>query len=148
MKLTKVFLGLVWGSVLFAKKVEAVTLSPINKINPNIKLILPTATPTLLPIKVIKPILKVSIMPIVTAKLTPALTSTPILTVTPTEEIAPTITTTLTAIVEPSVTLAPMKTTSNDDLSKWFLIITAGLLTLIIVVQAWPSKDEPPDQTT
>lgn len=44
--------------------------------------------------------------------------------------------------VEPTVPDKITETQSENDLSKWFLFITIGLLALIITVQVWPEKKE------
>lgn len=135
MKLTKLALGLVLVSLFSTRSVDA--LVPV-RINPNLK-ILPTATPTL----AIKPLKNVTLRLLPSAKPSITPTSTPEATVTLTtitEKPTPTITETPTKAETITATAVQAKPSSTDDMSKWFLVITVGLLTLIIVVQAWPEK--------
>jgi hypothetical protein len=104
----------------------ATPTSSTIKLGTSLRLI-PTATPTLTLIK------------LPTLKLKPLGTITPTESPTPTEEITPTENPTLT----PTATIQPTTTNpGGNDMTFWFLVVTIGLLAVIIVVQAWPKKND------
>lgn len=100
--------------------------------------LVPTATPTPVIYKQIKPIITIKVMPTILAKATATPTIAP--SVTP----EPTIKTELTAtpIVSPEpsieVTKTEEKTEDKLDLKTLFMGITIGLLVLIVLIQVWP----------
>lgn len=71
----------------------------------------------------------------------PTITVTPIMAkISPTES--------ATAIISPTIsptgttaTSQPTGTINNNNMTFWFLVVTIGLLAIIIIVQAWPRKD-------
>ena len=111
--------------------------------NINLPTSIPTPTPTLKMFKIDPGIFKISIVPIettptTTPSLTPTVTSQP--TVEPTKEETIIIATntpspTLAAIVSPTAKPENKKVLSNKDM---IYMGVAGLLSIIILVQAWP----------
>jgi hypothetical protein len=149
MKLTK-FLGLVMlGVVLFLvseKEILAFTVPnirvvPSNTPTPTVALInklgnlrlVSTATPT-------PAIVKLPIKARTLVTLTPTVSPTPsVEEVFITEE--PTASPTVSLMLSPTITDQPVAVTTNN-MTFWFLIITIGLLAVIIIIQAWPRKDD------
>jgi len=145
----------VFLTFLLSNKVLAV-LPPDNVYRDNnidVQIKLPTATPTPIIFKKIDPNINLQLIPTATPTLGTKLTVTPEptlgtkLTVTP----EPTLDSKLTVAptqngVEISPSVAATKTeeklANKQDLSRWFINITLGLLVLIIITQSWPKKKE------
>jgi hypothetical protein len=146
MKLTKflsVVVGLVLGLMvakenalaLMVSRVGNLVLVPTSTPTPKLNVIkvgnlqlVPTATPTLGLVK-----LPIKLRPVATMVPTgpaPSITG----------EVLPTLTPTAVAATANQTKSTPQD--SRDNLTFWFLLITIGLLAVIIVVQAWPRKDE------
>jgi hypothetical protein len=98
----------------------------------------PTPTTNLLPNNVRK---IVTMAPKVTETIPPTLVPSEI--PTPTEFVAtPTNDPTAVTTVAVSKEISDNSTKSQDNLTFWFLVVTIGLLAVIILIQAWPKKDE------
>jgi hypothetical protein len=143
-KAVSVLFGL-FVSMMLASPVKAVTVVQINpNVEKNIQL-LPTATPTLIPIKIIHlnlptatPTLSLIKLPI---KLRPIATLTPTAAKSsPTSTATAVVTAPATATAVP--TTAAVNNQTGNNMTFWFLLATVGLLAVIIIVQAWPKKDE------
>ena len=120
---------------------------PVDNIRDNVKITLPTATPTPIIFKKIEPVVSLKLIPTLGSKLT--VTPTPTLgtklTVTP----EPTLGTKLTVTPnEEKAEISPTEEATNSqemaenkpDLKTWFMGITMGLLALIIIIQLFPKK--------
>jgi hypothetical protein len=146
-----------FGLMLVVWVTETEALVPVREVND--LLLKPTATPTSISIKkVIDP----NLVRVLTTNTPTLVPPTPITTVaTPTD--IPTLTQTsvsptesvlgeqIEPTVEPTATNTPTTSTptpavkdtaSNNNLTFWFLLATVGLLAIIIVIQAWPSKEK------
>jgi hypothetical protein len=143
MKQTKV-LGIIFGLFLLTFVVQpAKALVPLVNTNAlkNIQPV-PTNIPTPL---LIKKIINPNLIKLIS-------TSTPAPTVQPTvnPKLSPTVTPTIAEVTTTptenptaTVTAQPAATgQSGSNMTFWFLIATIGLLAVIIVVQAWPKKNE------
>jgi hypothetical protein len=144
-KVLGLIFGFVLGLMILKGNVSALTIPNIRVIPSNtptpatIKLgkvrLLPTATPIIVK-KVVDPnLIKVVTTDTPTSKLSPTPSNTEI---SPTEEVlSPTENPTATVTAQPAATGQ-----SGSNMTFWFLMATIGLLAVIIVVQAWPKKNE------
>jgi hypothetical protein len=150
-KLAGFVVGFVFLFTIFVKESEAlvplprtlVTIVPsptpliIRKIiDQNIFKVISTNTPVPTIASVVSPTTLPTDKPLssTTPKQTESDLATPTLTETPTPEVT-------IAVAEPSQT-DNTSTKSQDNLTFWFLVVTVGLLAVIIVIQAWPKKNE------
>jgi len=121
-------------------------LALVSRVQDNIKLI-PTATPTPIIYKKIEPNVNLQLVVTVTPTQTPVVitqvVTQAIKKVTPTEtELSPIITQVPSTESSLVATKTAEKPESKENLSRWFINITLGLLVLIIIIQSWPKKKE------